>query len=52
MPKVKISMKVWRIEEVTLYGVVGDEIGLEEWIPTMCSIEHYECIENHNKVVF
>lgn len=29
---VKISIKFWRIEEVILDGIVGNEIVLGEWI--------------------
>lgn len=36
---VKISMKQWRTEVATQDGVTGDELGLGEWIPILCSFE-------------
>lgn len=40
MSEVKIIMKLWRTEEATPDTVLGDEIGLGDWIPTVCSFEH------------
>lgn len=34
MSGVKISIKLWRIEEATPDGIVGNEIALGEWIPS------------------
>lgn len=42
MSEVKISMKLWKIEEATPDRVVGDEIALRAWIPIVCSFEYFK----------
>lgn len=39
-------------DKATPDRVVVDEIGLGEWITVVCSFEHQEFRENHDKLVF
>lgn len=42
MSEVKMSTKLWKIEEATPDRGVGDEIALRAWILIVCNFEYFK----------